>query len=176
MMANLTCDLLTHERIKTTTPKAKELRRYAERMITLGKTGTVASRRKAMAFLRSKTVVKKLFDDLAARTATRPGGYTRMLKIGRRAGDCAPMTMIELVDLPPVVVEEVEKTKKAKAKPSVAAKIKEKVKEGIDKVKEVEAESKKSPAKREKDAAAKEKKAVKKAPAKKAPAKKKEDS
>ena len=159
MMANMTCDLLTHERIKTTTPKAKELRRYTEKMITLGKAGTVSARRRAMAFLRSKAVVTKLFDDLAERTATRPGGYTRILKVGRRAGDCAPMSLIELVDLPPVVVEEVAKAKKAREKPSVAAKIKNKVKEGIDKVKEVEAESKKTPAKKE--AAAKAKKAVK---------------
>lgn len=98
MMANMTNDLLTHGRIKTTTTKAKELRRYAERMITLGKAGDLASRRRAMAFLRNKKTVTRLFVDVAPVFKDRCGGYTRMLKIGPRSGDCAPMSIIELTD------------------------------------------------------------------------------
>ncbi len=98
MMANMTNDLLKHGRIKTTTAKAKELRRYTERMITLGKAGDLASRRRAMAFLRSKTNVTKLFVDIAPLFKDRQGGYTRMLKIGFRNGDCAPMSIIELTE------------------------------------------------------------------------------
>jgi large subunit ribosomal protein L17 len=98
MMANMTNDLLTHGRIKTTTTKAKELRRYAERMITLGKAGDLASRRRAMAFLRNKKTVHRLFLDVAPVFKDRQGGYTRMLKIGFRNGDCAPMSIIELTD------------------------------------------------------------------------------
>jgi len=98
MMANMTNDLLKHGRIKTTTAKAKELRRYTERMITLGKAGDLASRRRAMAFLRSKTNVTRLFVDIAPLFKDRQGGYTRMLKIGFRNGDCAPMSIIELTE------------------------------------------------------------------------------
>ncbi len=98
MMANLTNDLLNHGRIRTTTPKAKELRRFAERMITLGKSGTLAARRRAMAFLRNKKTVTRLFSEISPRYADRPGGYTRILKLGFRPGDCAPMSVIELVE------------------------------------------------------------------------------
>jgi len=98
MMANMTNDLIKHGRIKTTTAKAKQLRRYTERMITLGKSGDVAARRRAMAFLRSKTNVTRLFVDVAPLFKDRQGGYTRMLKIGVRDGDCAPMSIIELTE------------------------------------------------------------------------------
>ncbi|VAW36927.1 LSU ribosomal protein L17p [hydrothermal vent metagenome] len=98
MMANMTNDLIKHGRIKTTTAKAKELRRYTERMITLGKAGDVASRRRAMAFLRSKANVTRLFVDLAPLFKDRQGGYTRMMKIGVRSGDCAPMSIIEFTE------------------------------------------------------------------------------
>ena len=98
MMANMTRDLLLHDRIKTTTPKAKEVRRSAERMITLSKLGTLSARRRAMAFLRDKAVVTRLFTELGPRFKDRKGGYTRMLKVGVRHGDCAPMSLIELVE------------------------------------------------------------------------------
>lgn len=98
MLANMTNDLITAGRIKTTTPRAKVLRRYAERMITLGKDGTLSARRRAMSFMRSKLAVTKLFDDIAPKYKERNGGYTRILKIGVRPGDAAPMSIIELVE------------------------------------------------------------------------------
>ncbi len=101
MFANMTASLLTHEQIKTTLPKAKDLRRFADRMITLGKRGNLHARRQAFAFLRNDAVVAKLFDTLAERYKDRPGGYTRVLKAGFRYGDAAPMAIIELVDRDP---------------------------------------------------------------------------
>ena len=98
MLANMTASLIANGRIKTTTAKAKELRRYAERMITLGKDGSLSARRRGMAFLRSKEAVKKLFGDLAPGFASRNGGYTRIIKSGLRPGDCAPMSIIEFVE------------------------------------------------------------------------------
>ncbi len=109
MLANMTNDLIVEGRIKTTTPKAKVLRSYVEKMITLGKAGTVASRRRAMAFMRSKSAVHKLFTEVAPRFTERPGGYTRIMKYGFRDGDCAPMSIIELVE---------DKVTKAKKKPA----------------------------------------------------------
>ena len=97
---NLTVALLRHEVIKTTLPKAKELRRVAEPMITLGKTATVANRRLAFDRLRDREIVVKLFDVLGPRYATRPGGYLRILKYGFRKGDNAPMALVELLDRP----------------------------------------------------------------------------
>ena len=90
--------LLTHEVIKTTLPKAKELRRVVEPMITLSKVATVANRRLAFDRLRDRDVVVKLFNELGPRFAARPGGYTRILKMGYRVGDNAPMALVELVD------------------------------------------------------------------------------
>ncbi len=98
MLRNMTNSLLTHEVIKTTLPKAKELRRVAEPLITLGKTPTVANRRLAFNRLRDRAVVSKLFDELGPRFAKRPGGYLRILKYGFRQGDNAPMALVELVD------------------------------------------------------------------------------
>ncbi len=98
MLRNMMNSLLTHEAIKTTVPKAKELRRVVERMITLAKVDTVANRRLAFDRLRDRDVVTKLFNELGPRSATRPGGYTRILKMGFRVGDNAPMALIELVD------------------------------------------------------------------------------
>lgn len=98
LFANLTIALLKQEQIKTTLPKAKELRKFADKMITLGKTATLHTRRQALAFLRDEAIVKKLFDVLAPRYKERAGGYTRVLKAGFRYGDCAPMAFIELVD------------------------------------------------------------------------------
>ena len=98
MLRNMMNSLLTHEVIKTTLPKAKELRRVVERMITLAKVPTVANRRLAFDRLRDRDVVVKLFDELGPRFKARPGGYTRILKMGFRVGDNAPMAYIELVD------------------------------------------------------------------------------
>jgi large subunit ribosomal protein L17 len=98
MFANMTVSLLTHEQIVTTLPKAKELRRVADRVITLGKRGNLHARRQAASFLRSDDVVRKLFGPLAERYQTRSGGYTRVLRAGFRYGDNAPLAVIELVD------------------------------------------------------------------------------
>jgi len=98
MFKNMTCSLVEHEVIKTTVPKAKELRRFAEPLITLAKEDSVANRRLAFARVGSKAAVGKLFSDLGPRFQDRPGGYTRILKAGFRAGDAAPMAYIELVD------------------------------------------------------------------------------
>jgi len=100
MLRNLTNALLKHEVIKTTLPKAKELRRVAEPMITLGKTPTLANRRLAFARLRDRDLVGKLFDELGPRYANRNGGYLRILKSGFRVGDNAPMALVELLDRP----------------------------------------------------------------------------
>jgi large subunit ribosomal protein L17 len=112
MLRNMTNSLLKHEVIKTTLPKAKELRRVAEPMITLAKTPTVANRRLAFDRLRDRDVVVKLFDDLGPRYKTRPGGYLRILKFGFRVGDKAPMALVELVDRPQAA-EPVEGAKSA---------------------------------------------------------------
>lgn len=98
MLRNMMNSLLTHEAIKTTVPKAKELRRVVEPMITLAKVPTVANRRLAFDRLRDRDVVVKLFNELGPRFAARPGGYTRILKMGFRVGDNAPMALVELVD------------------------------------------------------------------------------
>jgi large subunit ribosomal protein L17 len=98
MLRNMMNSLLTHEVIKTTVPKAKELRRVVEPMITLAKEPTLANRRLAFDRLRDRDVVTKLFNELGPRFKARPGGYTRILKMGFRVGDNAPMALIELVD------------------------------------------------------------------------------
>jgi large subunit ribosomal protein L17 len=90
-------DLFEHEEMVTTLPKAKELRPYAEKLITLGKRESLHARRRALAVIRRKSVVAKLFDDLAPRYAKRSGGYTRIVKLGNRKGDAAPLAMISLV-------------------------------------------------------------------------------
>ena len=100
MFRNMTVSLLRHEVIKTTLPKAKELRRVAEPILTLGKTPTLANRRLAFARLRDREIVTKLFDELGPRYATRNGGYLRVLKFGFRQGDNAPMALVELMDRP----------------------------------------------------------------------------
>ena len=98
MFRNMACSLIEHEMIKTTLPKAKELRRVAEPLITLAKSDSVANRRLAFARTGNKSVVGKLFAEIGPRYAERPGGYTRILKCGYRAGDAAPMAFVELVD------------------------------------------------------------------------------
>ena len=113
MLRNMMNSLLTHEVIKTTVPKAKELRRVVEPMITLAKVATVANRRLAFDRLRDRDVVVKLFNELGPRFAARPGGYTRILKMGYRVGDNAPMAFVELVDRPEIADELVEEADKA---------------------------------------------------------------
>ncbi len=100
MFRNMTASLVEHEVIKTTLPKAKELRSFAEPLITLAKSDSVANRRLAFSRLRSKEAVGKLFTDLGPRYQERPGGYIRILKCGLRTGDKAPMAYVELVDRP----------------------------------------------------------------------------
>ena len=100
MLRNMMVSLLRHEAIKTTLPKAKELRRVVEPMLTLGKTDTLANKRLAFSRLRDREIVAKLFTELGPRYATRNGGYLRILKMGFRVGDNAPMAFVELVDRP----------------------------------------------------------------------------
>jgi large subunit ribosomal protein L17 len=98
MLANMVTSLLLHEQMETTDAKAKELRRWADRMVTLGKRGTLHARRQALAFVRDRKVVAKLFDDIASRFRERPGGYTRITKLGIRQGDAAALSIIELTE------------------------------------------------------------------------------
>lgn len=114
MLRNMTVSLLKHEAIKTTVPKAKELRRVVEPIITLGKTPTLANKRLAFDRLRDRDAVVKLFGEIGPRYATRPGGYIRILKCGFRVGDNAPMAFVELVDRPEPT-EAVEETAEAAA-------------------------------------------------------------
>jgi large subunit ribosomal protein L17 len=108
MFRNLAASLLTHETVRTTLPKAKELRRVVEPLITLGKEPTLANRRLAFDRLRDRAIVTKLFAEIGPRYQARPGGYTRILKMGFRVGDNAPMAFVELVDRPvPVETEAV---------------------------------------------------------------------
>ncbi len=113
---NLVTSLLEHERIETTDVKAKEVRRLADRMITLGKRGTLHARRQALSVIRKREITAKVFDDLAERFRSRPGGYTRVLKVRHRTGDAAPLSIVELVEgaAPP----EAEKKKKTAKKAS----------------------------------------------------------
>jgi large subunit ribosomal protein L17 len=98
LLRNLVTELLDHEAVRTTTAKAKELRRWGDRMITLGKRGTLHARRQAASVLQSASVVQKLFGELAGRYGGRAGGYTRVVKLGTRPGDAAEMAVVELVD------------------------------------------------------------------------------
>jgi large subunit ribosomal protein L17 len=116
LLANQVCSLIQHQRIKTTLAKAKAVRPLAERMVTLGKNGSIHARRMALAVLRQKSAVKKLFDDIAPRSAGRNGGYTRIIKLGQRKSDSARMAFIEWVDAQQVVEEKAPKEKKQKRK------------------------------------------------------------
>ena len=120
MLRNMTVSLLRHEEIRTTLPKAKELRRVAEPMITLGKKPSLANRRLAFDRLRDRDMVAKLFDDLGPRFAKRNGGYLRILKMGFRKGDNAPLALVTLLDRPdteaPVAGDEDAKASKKKTK------------------------------------------------------------
>jgi large subunit ribosomal protein L17 len=120
LLANQVCSLIEHQRIKTTLAKAKAVRPLAERMVTLGKNGSIHARRTALATLRQKSAVKKLFDDVAPRSAERNGGYTRIVKLGQRKSDSARMAFIEWVDMAEVVEEKPAEEKKAKRKEAEA--------------------------------------------------------
>jgi large subunit ribosomal protein L17 len=116
MWRNMVTSLLQREHLQTTDAKAKELRRFAERMITLGKRNTLHARRQALAFVRSRTVVAKLFDEIAPRFASRPGGYTRITKLGTRRGDAAPVSLIELTERGDRARSEAEKKRERRRK------------------------------------------------------------
>lgn len=186
MLRNMATSLLRHETIRTTLPKAKELRRIVEPLITLGKDDSDANRRRAFAQLRDAEVVVKLFETLGPRFKTRPGGYTRILRMDVRPGDAAPMALMQLLDQPEAVVEEAapegaeegaEPAKKAAPKKKAAAKktslkkkstksAEEKAEKKAKAAKKVEAKAKKAEAKAHKKAAPKKKAAAKKKSAK----------
>jgi large subunit ribosomal protein L17 len=172
LLRNLTVALVTHERIRTTLAKAKELRPFAERLITLGKKDSLHARRRALSIIPRKTAVAKLFNELSPRFADRPGGYTRILKLGHRRGDGAEMAFIEFVDYSFTAEKEAKPSKDAK-KPKKEAK-KAEVKEKKESEKEVaaEAEEKEPKAAKKKTVKKTAKKATKKTPAKKTTAKK----
>jgi len=121
MLSNMAVSLLTHEQITTTLPKAKEIRRVADRMVTLGKRGDLHARRQAAAYLRDDAAVAKLFSTLAERFKERPGGYTRVLKAGFRHGDAAPMAIVELVDRDPEAKGAADRARVAAESEAVAA-------------------------------------------------------
>jgi large subunit ribosomal protein L17 len=124
MLRNMVTSLFRHERITTTTPKAKELKRYAEKIVTLAKKGTPHARRLANREVRDVEVLNKLFGALADRFKARPGGYTRLVRVGNRAGDNAELAVIELLDRAPPTAPEAEEKgakKQAKAKPAEKA-------------------------------------------------------
>jgi len=120
MLRNLVTSLLDHERVETTDAKAKELRRLADRMITLGKRGNLHARRQALSVIRKRETTAKLFEELAERFRERPGGYTRVVKTRRRIGDAAPMSIVELVE-PMEAPEPAKKPSKKKAVKKKAA-------------------------------------------------------
>jgi len=156
LLRNMSASLLRHETIQTTLPKAKELRRVVEPLITLGKTDSDANRRLAFARLRDTEVVDKLFADIGPRFRTRPGGYTRILRMFPRPGDSAPMALMQLVDRPaPQAVADAEPTE-GKAKKKAAA-------PKVDKAEKAEKKAAKAAANKAAKAEATEKKAAKKA-------------
>jgi large subunit ribosomal protein L17 len=118
LLRNLVTALLEHEAVRTTDAKAKELRRWGDRMITLGKDGSLHARRRAASIIQSQSVVKKLFEEIAPRFKSRNGGYTRVVKIGIRHGDAAPVSLVELVER---AGQEAETTGKERKKPRARA-------------------------------------------------------
>jgi large subunit ribosomal protein L17 len=170
MLRNMAASLLRHETIRTTVPKAKELRRYVEPLITLGKSDSDANRRRAFAKLRDAEVVVKLFEDLGPRFQSRPGGYTRILRMDPRPGDNAPMALMQLVDRAPA-------TEKTDGEGEAASKGKKGKRPVLRRLKSKEAraaakQAKASAGTEGAEAPAQAKTAKKKAPAKKAAAKK----
>jgi large subunit ribosomal protein L17 len=182
MFRNMAASLIRHETIRTTLPKAKELRRIVEPLITLGKADSDANRRRAFSKLRDAEVVIKLFEDLGPRFKARPGGYTRILRMDVRAGDSAPMALMQLLDQPALAEsteasDEAEVEKKAPKKKAAAKKAspkKKTVKTAEEKAakkakaeQKAEASAKKAEAKTQKKAAAPKKKAAAKKKSKK---------
>ncbi len=170
MLSNMACSLIEHKRINTTVAKAKALKQYVEPLITKSKEDSTHNRRVVFSYLKSKNAVTELFREVSAKVGDRPGGYTRIIKIGARQGDNAEMAMIELVDFNEVYVKDSKPAKKKttrrrstkKAAPAAEATVEAPA---------TEAPAEEAPAKEAKKAPAK-KAAAKKAPAKKAPAKK----
>ena len=178
MLRNMAASLLRHETIRTTVPKAKELRRVVEPLITLGKDDSDANRRRAFSLLRDAEVVVKLFETLGPRFQARPGGYTRILRMDPRPGDAAPMALMQLLDQPAPAAEEAAPAAEGEeAAPKKAAKKKAGPKRVSKKTVKTEAEKAEKKAKAETKAAAKAKKveaaATKKAAKKSAAPKKK---
>lgn len=180
MLRNMAASLLRHETIRTTVPKAKELRRVVEPLITLGKDDSDANRRRAFAQLRDAEVVVKLFETLGPRFKTRPGGYTRILRMDPRPGDAAPMALMQLLDQPEQVAEEAAPAEgdgpaKKKAAPKKAAKKASPKKKSVKTDEEKAAKKAKAEQKKAAEAKKAEAKTQKKAaaPKKKAAAKKK---
>ncbi len=178
MYRNMVTSLLEHERIETTDAKAKEVRRIAERMITLGKRGGLHARRRALRVIRSREVASKVFDELADRYRERPGGYTRVLKLGIRKGDAAAVSIVELVDGTvggtPVKEPAADKKKAAAKKADKKEAGSKKKSESKKKASAAKAASKKKTTKKASAAkAASKKKTTKKASAAKAASKKK---
>ena len=120
LLANQVCSLIAHQRVKTTLAKAKAVRPLAEKMVTFGKNGSLHARRMALSTLRQKEAVKKLFDEIAPRSADRNGGYTRIVKLGQRKSDSASMAFIEWVDAAQVIEEKEPKEKPAKKQKEAA--------------------------------------------------------
>jgi len=120
LLANQVCSLISHQRVKTTLAKAKAVRPLAEKMVTFGKNGSIHARRMALSMLRQKDAVKKLFDEIAPRSADRNGGYTRIVKLGQRKSDSASMAFIEWVDAAQVIEEKEPKEKPAKKQKEAA--------------------------------------------------------
>jgi large subunit ribosomal protein L17 len=145
LLANQVCSLIEHQRIKTTLAKCKAVRPLAEKMVTLGKKGSLHARRTALAVLRQKGAVKKLFDDIAPRSASRNGGYTRIVKLGQRKSDSAAVAFIEWVDAPrpteePAVEETGKKRKPAKGAPATEAEAKPSKKSATSEAKKKDAD------------------------------------
>jgi len=121
LLANQVCSLIEHQRIKTTLAKAKAVRPLAEKIVTLGKNGSLHARRNALSILRQKDAVKKIFDEIAPRSTDRNGGYTRIVKLGQRKSDSASMAFIEWVDAAKVIEEKPAEEKKSKRKETAPA-------------------------------------------------------
>ena len=148
MFRNMLVSLLQYERIKTTLAKGKELRSWADRIISLGKRGTLHARRRAFALLRDKGIVKKLFDEIAPKFKDREGGYTRVYKLGWRHGDAAPLSLVELVTF--AHPEEKKKSTITKAK-EVLEKVTPKKKEKVEKKEKVKEKAKEKPKEKAKE-------------------------
>jgi large subunit ribosomal protein L17 len=149
MFRNMLVSLLEHERIKTTLAKGKELRSWADRIITLGKRGTLHARRRAFALLRDKGIVKKLFDEIAPKFKDRAGGYTRVYKLGWRQGDAAPLSLVELVSF--AHPEEKKKSTITTKAKEVLEKVTPKKKEKVEKKEKVKEKPKEKPKEKEKE-------------------------